>query len=114
MQRSWPFISYRRHVDVRKGGGQWTIISLPNSLPLFHMLMSMCPNFGKKMTTYAEVTQKSVEQSYNTRTNVVRFFPKCVHIIMQVCIIYIYIVHIYTHTYIYIYNTYLHDYVYTF
>jgi len=54
--------------STREGGGQWTIISLPNSLRLFHMLISMCPNFGKDTTTLAEVAQKSVEQSYNTRT----------------------------------------------
>src|SRR6218665_3084237 len=58
---------YLIHIDgtwtSKRGGGQWTITSLPNSLPLFHMLMSM----SQKTTTFAEVTQHSVEYSYNIR-----------------------------------------------
>src|SRR6218665_1131777 len=30
--------------------------------------MRTCPDFGKKTSTFAEVTQQSVEHSYNTRT----------------------------------------------
>jgi len=37
-------------------GGSMEIIPLINSLPLFNILMSMCPNIGKKTTTFAEVT----------------------------------------------------------
>src|SRR6218665_1384192 len=70
MQRSCWLISYRRHVEVHKGGldlmDNHIITKFATVVPY---ALSMCPNFVKKTSTFfAEFTQQSVGHSYNTRT----------------------------------------------
>jgi len=49
------FISTTRGLPQEgREGGEWTIMSLPNLIPLFQMPMSICPNFGHKTTTFAQ------------------------------------------------------------
>src|SRR6218665_3458026 len=63
MERSWQFISYRRHVDVNKGESMDNHIITKFYTVVPYAYMSMYPNFGKKTITFAEVTHQSDEHS---------------------------------------------------
>src|SRR6218665_49137 len=66
--QSWRFTSWQRHVDVHHGEGSMDIhIITKFAAVVSYACMSMCKKLCKKWKAFAEVTQQSVEHSYNTR-----------------------------------------------
>ena len=67
----WTPVRGPEHEDVHKGegvNGHSYHYEIWNHCSICLAFMRMCKKFGKKTSTFAEVTQQSMEHSYNTRT----------------------------------------------